>query len=203
MLALVALVGTVALAVPDADRAPAATPGSGSTRPVVLAEPLPAPEPATGAEDPAEPAGAVLPVRIRVPAAGVDSGLVPLGVDGAGALEVPQDFGTAGWFTGGAVPGRPGPAVVVGHVDSYEGPAVFHRLPRLGAGDEVVVDLDDGASARFTVTRVTRVGKDAFPTDEVYGPTAGAELRLITCGGAFDDDRRRYEDNVIVFARLT
>ena len=93
-----------------------------------------------------------------------------------------------------------GPAVLAGHVDSTAGPAVFWRLRDLAPGDEVLVDRADGTTARFTVTRVERHPKDAFPTDEVYGPTTGAELRLITCGGEFDRAARSYRDNVVVFA---
>ncbi len=142
------------------------------------------------------------PVRVRVPGIGVDSPLERLGVDAAGALEVPADHGRAGWFDGGPAPGDVGPAVLAGHVDSTAGPAVFWRLRDLTAGDEVLVDRADGTTARFTVTRVERHAKDAFPTDEVYGPTPDAQLRLVTCGGEFDRSQRSYRDNVVVFARL-
>ncbi|MBW8767444.1 MAG: class F sortase, partial [Geodermatophilales bacterium] len=91
--------------------------------------------------------------------------------------------------------------VLAGHVDSTAGPAVFFRLGELAAGDEVVVGRSDGTTVRFTVTRVARYPKAAFPTAEVYGPTPDAQLRLITCGGDFDRSRRSYADNVVVFAR--
>ncbi len=148
------------------------------------------------------PAAPVAPVRVRVPAAGVDSALVGLGLDGTGALQAPGDPSVAGWYAGGVAPGEAGPAVLAGHVDSAHGPAVFARLRELTAGDEVLVDRSDGAVARFTVTRVERHPKDAFPTDAVYGPTADAQLRLVTCGGDFDRAARSYEDNVVVFATL-
>ncbi|MGY1650052.1 class F sortase [Geodermatophilus sp. SYSU D01119] len=146
-------------------------------------------------------AATATPTRVRVPAIGVDSALVDLGLDAAGALEAPADSSLAGWYADGPVPGETGPAVVAGHVDSTEGPAVFFRLRELAPGDEVLVDRSDGTTARFTVTRVERHPKDAFPTDAVYGPTADAQLRLVTCGGAFDRAVRSYEDNVVVFAR--
>jgi hypothetical protein len=185
----------------------------GAVAAALLARPDPAPASAgTGAADPA-PGPVVLapqpeaapaaPTRVRVPAIGVDSGLVDVGLDAAGALEVPSDHGTAGWYAGGTVPGAVGPAVVTGHVDSADGPAVFHRLGDLTSGDEVLVDRADGTTARFTVTRVERHPKDAFPTQAVYGPTADAQLRLVTCGGDFDRAARSYEDNVVVFARAT
>jgi sortase (surface protein transpeptidase) len=146
---------------------------------------------------------AAAPVRVRVPAIGVDSELLRLGTDPAGVLIPPDDPDRAGWFTGGAVPGDVGPAVVAGHVDSVEGPAVFARLRELDRGDEVVVDRADGTTARFTVTGVGRYPKDDFPTEAVYGPTPRAELRLVTCGGDFDRSRGSYLDNVVVTAVLT
>ncbi|SEO91058.1 class F sortase [Trujillonella endophytica] len=142
------------------------------------------------------------PLRVRVPGIGVDTPLAPVGVDAAGALAPPVDPTRAGWFTGGPAPGDVGPAVLAGHVDSTAGPAVFWRLGELSPGDEVLVDLADGTTARFTVTRVERHAKDAFPTADVYGPTPDAELRLVTCGGEFDRSARSYRDNVVVFARL-
>jgi hypothetical protein len=146
---------------------------------------------------------AAAPVRVRVPAIGVDSELLRLGTDPAGVLVPPDDPDRAGWFTGGAVPGDVGPAVVAGHVDSVDGPAVFSRLGELGPGTEVLVDREDGTTARFAVTGVGRYPKRDFPTESVYGPTPRAELRLVTCGGEFDRSARSYLDNVVVTAVLT
>ncbi|WP_369134521.1 class F sortase [Modestobacter sp. I12A-02662] len=147
-------------------------------------------------------AAVAAPVRLTVPAIGVDTALPGIGVDDAGALVPPADPALAGWFTAGPAPGATGPAVVAGHVDDRTGPAVFFRLEELVPGDLVTVARADGTTVRFTVTRVTSYPKRAFGTAEVYGPTTGPELRLITCGGEFDRDRRSYEDNVVVFARV-
>jgi hypothetical protein len=144
----------------------------------------------------------VPPSRVRIPALGIDSTLARLGTDPAGALVPPADFARAGWFTGGPPPGATGPAVIAGHVDSVRGPAVFFRLAQLHSGDDVLITRTDGTSLRFTVTSVARYPKSSFPTAEVYGPTAEPQLRLITCGGAFDRSRRSYVDDVVVFARL-
>jgi hypothetical protein len=187
VLAVVAvLAGLVALLAPARTPDPPAAAGTGPGLPVVLRA--------------ATPGAAAQPVRVRVPGIGVDSPLDRLGVDAAGALETPADYARAGWFDGGPAPGDVGPAVLAGHVDSYEGPAVFWRLRDLVPGDEVLVDRADGTTARFTVTRVERHPKDAFPTDDVYGPTPDAQLRLVTCGGEFDRSVRSYRDNVVVFA---
>lgn len=143
------------------------------------------------------------PAQVRVPTIGVDSRLVPLAVDPAGALVPPEDTATAGWFAQGTLPGAVGPAVITGHVDSWSGPGVFFRLRQVAPGDVVLVDRADGSTVSFTVTGVDRYPKEAFPTDRVYAPTSKPELRLITCGGAFDRSERSYEDNVVVSARLT
>ncbi|MCZ2822142.1 class F sortase [Modestobacter sp. VKM Ac-2977] len=140
------------------------------------------------------------PVGLRIAAIGVDTDLVPIGVDDAGALLPPADVQQVGWFAAGPAPGEVGPAVLAGHVDDHTGPGVFARLAELGPGDQVVVTGGDGRPVTFTVTRVAAHPKDDFPTDEVYGPTTGAELRLITCGGSFDHGRRSYTDNVVVHA---
>jgi sortase (surface protein transpeptidase) len=170
-----------------------------------------APAPAVVAAVAAPPAPVVLtrpvadavaaPAQVTIPAIGLDTDLVGIGVDAAGALVPPADYGQAGWFSAGPAPGDVGPAVLAGHVDSKAGPAVFFRLEELEPGDQVVVTRSDGQQVPFTVTEVAAYPKTAFPTTEVYGPTTGAELRLITCGGTFDHSRRSYTDNVVVYAR--
>ena len=140
------------------------------------------------------------PLRIRIPAIGVDARVVRVGLDGGGALEVPSGWGDAGWYVHGPRPGEPGPAVIVGHVDSASGPAVFYRLGALHPGAAIHVMRRDGSAASFRVRRVERWPKDGFPTRRVYGATRGPALRLITCGGSFDRSTGHYLDNTIVFA---
>jgi sortase family protein/uncharacterized protein DUF4397 len=165
--------------------------------PPAPAGPRPAPpSPARPWPRPASP-----PVRVEIPAIGVSSRLVRLGLNPDGTMEVPRDYGLAGWFTGGATPGRDGPAVAAGHVDSRSGPAVFYRLRELRPGDTVGVLRADGGRVAFQVTGVARYAKRGFPTDAVFGPVTGPVLRLVTCGGAFDRSSRRYLDNVVVSAR--
>jgi hypothetical protein len=142
------------------------------------------------------------PVRLRAPSVGIDAALTGIGVDGAGALVPPADDAVAGWYRQGPAPGAPGPAVLAGHVDGPDGPAVFFRLRDLAVGDPVLVERADGTTARFVVTALARHPKDTFPTASVYGPVPGAELRLITCGGAFDRAAGSYLDNLVVSARL-
>ena len=142
------------------------------------------------------------PARVRIPAIDVDAAVLPLAVDGQGVLPPPPTNVDTGWWRAGPEPGEAGPAVIVGHVDGREGPAVFFRLRQLAPGDEIAVDRVDGSTAVFVVERVERHAKDAFPTEAVYGRTPDARLRLVTCGGEFDRSTRHYVDNVVVFAVL-
>lgn len=143
------------------------------------------------------------PSSLEIPAIGVRAeGLVDLGLTSSGAMEVPDGAATAGWFSLSPVPGEPGPSVVAAHVDYDKVPGVFARLHEMKVGDTAVVTRSDGTPVRFTAYRVERFAKTAFPTQDVYGNTAGPELRLITCGGSFDQGSGHYRDNVVVFARL-
>jgi hypothetical protein len=145
------------------------------------------------------------PVALAIPRIGVRTALMDLGLNPDGTVAVPPlgRDAPAGWYRYLASPGEPGPAVILGHVDSArDGPAVFYRLGELRPGDLVAVTRADGGTVRFVVTSVVRVPKQAFPTEAVYGATADPQLRLITCGGAFDPGRHSYRDNVIAFARM-
>jgi sortase (surface protein transpeptidase) len=137
---------------------------------------------------------------LDLPSIGVHTPLDRLEVDGQGQIVPPQDPNRAGWFAGGVRPGDPGPAVIAGHVDSRTGPAVFTRLGELRTGAVVVVADVGGVTVRFVVDGVKSYPKDMFPTGDVYGPTPDAQLRLITCGGAFDQATGHYVANVVVFA---
>jgi sortase (surface protein transpeptidase) len=139
------------------------------------------------------------PVRLQIPAIGVDAPLEGLLPELGGALTAPADPTQAGWLATGPAPGDVGPAVVTGHV-TYRGPAVFARLAELAPGDEVQVVRADGTTAAFVVTAVGSYPKAAFPTAAVYGPTPDAQLRLVTCGGDLDATAHSYADNVVVFA---
>ena len=139
------------------------------------------------------------PTRVRIAKLKVDAPLVDLRLDSKGALQAPEDYNRPGWYVDGPLPGEIGPAVIAGHVDSKSGPAVFFKLHELHSGD--IVEVERGRLwVKFRVVAVHRYPKNAFPTNEVYGPTPNPQLRLITCGGVFDNTRRSYVDNVVVFA---
>ncbi len=150
----------------------------------------------------AAPLGRSAPVRLEIPRIGLDTSPGRSGTTASGSLAAPDDFARATWFEPGASPGEAGPAVILGHVDSTSGPAVFFRLGELSAGDEVRVTRADGRTAHFVVDRTESVDKTRFPTDRVFADDGTARLRLITCGGTFDPARGRYLANVIVYATL-
>jgi sortase (surface protein transpeptidase) len=139
-------------------------------------------------------------VRIEIPEVGLRAPIVPVGLDGHHALQVPHDWGTAGWWKDGARPGERGPAVIVGHVDSTTGPAVFYRVPGLRRGSRIRIVRRDGSVIHFTVTGIAQYAKTRFPTARVYGATRRPTLRLITCSGTFDRSTGHYLDNTIVVA---
>lgn len=180
--------------------AAAAPPPAPAAPPPATAAPRPAPAapPPAPAADPAEP------VRVSIPAIGVESDLLHLGLAEDGSLQVPQgdDFDTAAWFDGSPRPGEVGPAVIEGHVSSRaRGPSVFYELGNLAVGDTVDVTRGDGSTVSFEVYDLQQFPKDAFPTLQVYGNTDGPELRLITCGGTIAESSGHFTDNIIVFAR--
>ncbi len=142
------------------------------------------------------------PVSVVIPRLHITTGLVALGLNPDGTMEVPPNADTVGWFTGAPTPGSLGPAVLAGHEDWNGKQGAFARIGQLHAGDEIIVYRGDRSVAVFAVTRVVEHPKTAFPTDEVYGPIDHAGLRLITCGGPFDSGTHHYRDNVIAFADL-
>ncbi|MEV0778985.1 class F sortase [Streptomyces sp. NPDC050433] len=164
--------------------------------------PTAAPPPAAAKK--AKALGRSVPVSLRIPAIGVDTPVMRLGLAKDGTMQVPpitaQD--RAGWYRHSPTPGQIGPSVIVGHVTvGTYGDGVFRRLAELGRGDEITASLENGATAEFAVSDVRKIAKADFPADDVYGDVDRPELRLITCGGRLTGDG--YLDNVIVFATLT
>ena len=165
------------------------------------ATPGPPPDPRPAAVVATPPLAAATPVRIRIPALGVDSALIGLGLQADGTLQVPADGTVAGWFTGAPTPGEHGPRW---SRRTSTGTTPRRVLPpaRPGTRRRGAVDRADGSTARFVVLAREQYPKDAFPTERVYGDIDHAGLRLITCGGEFDRAVRSYRDNVVVYAGL-
>lgn len=143
------------------------------------------------------------PVRLRIPTIGVDALFeAPLGVDSDNEIQVPEAYDTVGWYKYGPTPGEIGPAVVLGHVDSYEGPAVLFSLGQLDIGDTIEIEREDGTTAVFVVEKMKRHPQSGFPTADVYSDLDYPGLRIITCTGVYDRGVQRYTHNLIVFAKL-
>lgn len=185
-----------AAAAPAAARSATGSPAQGPT-----ALPAPGASASTNRAD----AQVALPRHLRIDALGIDTSLLHLGLDSAGAIAVPSgaDAQRVAWFDGSPRPGQAGPAVVEAHVGTDTGPGPFVRLGTLRPGRPVVVTDQAGAAHTFTVYRIAQYPKSDFPTAEVYGNTAGPELRLITCGGDFDASTGHYRSNVVVYARAS
>jgi sortase (surface protein transpeptidase) len=143
-----------------------------------------------------------VPVALSIPAIGVSVPVSQLGLNPDGTVQVPTNFQEPGWYRLGPSPGQVGSAVILGHVDSYQGPAVFFQLRSLQAGDRVEVTLADGVIANFVVTAVTMYLKAQFPDQQVYGSDGHSALQLVTCGGTFDAQTGHYLSNVVVYTAL-
>ncbi|MFK0150768.1 class F sortase [Streptomyces sp. NPDC090499] len=190
---------TASLLAGCAGRAPDPTAPAAHRRPATSP-----PATATAASGTPAALGRSTPVRLRIPAIGVDTPLLRLGLAADGTVQVPPvtAHDRAGWYRYSPTPGQTGPSVILGHVTvGAYGDGVFRRLAELRRGEQAVARLENGRSAVFTVDKVRTVAKAAFPTEDVYGDVDRPELRLITCGGPRGGDG--YLDNVIVFATLT
>jgi LPXTG-site transpeptidase (sortase) family protein len=146
--------------------------------------------------------GRARPVGLTIPDIDVTTQVTRLGLEADGSVEVPEDPALAGWYRLGPAPGAPGSSVILGHVDSVTGPAVFYRLDELRPGDRLTVGLDDGTSVQFRVHSIRTYPNADFPARKIYGRQGRSQLNLITCGGAYDSSRGGYQSNVVVNARL-
>ena len=195
---------------PDAASPPSASAAaSAAASPAAPGTALPAPAPSSPAATPPVAGPAVLPrsepVTLNIPAIGVRTDLLKLGLRENGSLQVPQDSGSgapAGWYNGSPTPGERGPSVMLGHVNALGGATgVFADLRKLTPGTDIKVSRADGTTAVFTVDHGAQYSKNSFPTLEVYGNTPGAELRLITCDG-YDPATGLFDDNYVIYAKL-
>ena len=174
------------------------TPPAAAAPPPIFPREVPSPDPtATATAIPSERVVA-RPTVVEVPAIDVRAEILPVGLNQDGSMEVPP-FGSAGWYRKGPRPGQPGPAVVVAHVDSYKGPDVFFRLHELRRGDRVLVHRADGSTGRWSVVRSEQTPKDELPVERIWNDTKRPVLRLVTCGGNFNQATGHYEDNITVY----
>ncbi|MFT7867704.1 MULTISPECIES: class F sortase [Amycolatopsis] len=167
-------------------------------------QPKAAPAPVPSSVPVTVPFKGLRPTSVNIPKIGAESSLLAVAVKPDGSISVPSVHTPmqAAWYKLSPVPGDVGPAIVLGHVDGDKKPGIFFKLKDLAPGDEVDIDRSDGKKLKFVVDRVTQVPKETFPRDAVYGNSDKPELRLITCGGAFDHAEHSYQDNIVVYATL-
>ncbi|MEV8633842.1 class F sortase [Streptosporangium sp. NPDC051023] len=173
--------------------------------PLTAAAPTaPPPLPVVQPPAPLKSAG-VRPNKLAIPKIGLMAPLMALGVDAKKEIQTPplSKPNLAGWYKNGPIPGQQGPSVVLGHVNTRSGAAVFSRLKEIRRGDKIKVSRSDGTIVEFTVDGVEQVSKKSFPSKRVYGNTGEATLRLITCGGVYNRQTHHYTDNIIVYATLS
>jgi sortase (surface protein transpeptidase) len=139
---------------------------------------------------------------LRIPAIGLDVPVSEVGLNSDDTIQVPDSFTEPAWYRLGPSPGQAGSAVILGHVDSYRGPAVFFRLRALLPGDLVEVTLANGVIVQFVVRSVAEYLKADFPDRLVYGSHGYSGLQLVTCGGVFNTATRHYLSNVVVYTSL-
>ncbi len=142
------------------------------------------------------------PTRLIIPKLKVDAPFEILNLNPDKTVGVPKEYTTVGWYSGSKTPGEIGPSVILGHVDSYQGPAVFFYLGRLDKGDRFTIRRADGSDATFEVDLLERYPQSNFPTEKVYGPIGFAGIRLITCSGKYDHVTKRYSNNLVVYGHL-
>jgi hypothetical protein len=192
-------IGACGLAVASKHPGHPARPASQAGPPPFVAIPqgkaAPVPDPSGGEK-------VARPVSLAIPAEGISTTLIHLGITKTGALQVPATTAVAGWYTSSPRPGAIGSSIIAGHIDSLAGAGIFYRLHLMKRGEKIYVKRADGSVAIFRVTELHSYLKSRFPTQGIYGPTPDAELRLITCGGQFDSATGHYLSNVIVFASL-
>lgn len=196
--------------VPGAAAAPAPTPTQEATSPAptvtapapTVTVTVPAPVDVPVVEQPVDAGLGAPPVQLTIPDLGIDQRLIGLRVTSDRRLQVPESYDEIGWWSDGPAPGDPGAALMVGHVDSQDGPAVFYGLSTLEPGAVISARGADGRTLRFAVTGMQSFPKDDFPDELVYRTDGKPSLHLVTCGGSFDYETGHYRDNVVVFADL-
>ncbi len=143
-----------------------------------------------------------IPAKLKVEKLGINTAFELLDLKENGELSVPESYETVGWYIQSPLPGETGPMVVVGHVDSKTGPAIFYDLGDLEVGDKIVVIKASGEEVVYRVRELERYTQNEFPTESVYGNTEGPELRLITCSGEYNQGTGRYSHNLVVYADI-
>lgn len=144
------------------------------------------------------------PLRLRIPAIKVDANIKQVGVNEKGNMATPGNFTDVGWYKYGTKPGGRGSAVMAGHLNNALGlDGVFANLNKTKIRDDIYVMREDGSGVRFTVMDIQSYPYDQTPTDAIFNTADGVYLNLITCGGKWLQEKKTYDQRLIVFAKLT
>jgi hypothetical protein len=143
------------------------------------------------------------PVRVTIPALGVDAGVQDVGLADDGSMGVPVGYEDVAFYDLGVDPGQTGYSAFTGHISSIYYPGVFYNIDELSNGNTVHVFGDDGTELVFLVQEVDRYPADNFPMDKVFGQTATPGVALITCGGDWDPTAHLFGDRIVVYATLS
>jgi LPXTG-site transpeptidase (sortase) family protein len=139
---------------------------------------------------------------VKIPAIGVSTRVIPVGLDANGATEIPSDITKVGWYDLGVAPGAPqGSAVIIGHRDGVvQGHGVFYDLGTLSVGDGVTVLNSAGDVLAYKVVSREAIKKKKMPMEELFAIDGPPRLTLISCGGYYDKNNGGYQDNIVVTA---
>lgn len=141
----------------------------------------------------------IKPESLKIPAIGVDTSVQHLGTTETGEMAVPDNIDEVSWFSPGYQPGQNGRAVIAGHVDGIDGPAVFWDLSELQPGDEITVE-GEGRQLIYKVHTMESVPLDEADVPNIFGYSSSPELVLITCSGTYDFSRGTREERLVVYA---
>ncbi|MGL3067089.1 MULTISPECIES: class F sortase [Planococcus] len=142
------------------------------------------------------------PTQIEIPSIGVDAAIEPTGILENGEMGVPEDVNQVGWFEPGYKAGSQGHAVLAGHVDSLNGPAVFYDLTKVKIGELVTLTDTEGRKMIFEVKEINSYQTDQAPIEEIFGKSDKRMLNLITCTGDYSRDIGSYEERLVISAEL-
>lgn len=144
----------------------------------------------------------VTPIRLTIPAIGIDAAIESVGKTAAGQMGVPQNVWNVAWYNRGPLPGTPGNAVISGHYDDATGPAVFYTLDQLDKQDQVVVTLSNGNPLFFVVIDKESYEVDHAPVQRIFGFNPQPNLNIITCNGSWNPKAHTYNRRLVIFTRL-
>lgn len=142
------------------------------------------------------------PARLRIPSLDIDAAINPVGVEPDGSMVIPREVAEVGWYRYGPEPGAEnGNAVLAGHVDTIaQGPGALFPMRNIEPGALIEVTDEAGTVLRYEVQGKEAIVKTDLPTDEIFARDGAPVLVIVTCGGPYLPNSRRYSENFVVTA---